>query len=146
MANSINAEASSWGDVHFREFGTLDFERYSLLLNRASAKRTWFQRIDFVRGTKTARYLYFFGYASTFMRARCNVVLHIAREEPPNSFHYERLDNLHSPNIPSLREIGYEVHKGRFVARMCNARPRKCEAGKLVQGFLEDIVTKHFSN
>jgi len=41
--------------------------------------------------------------------------LHIAREEPSNSFHYERLGGIDAPNIPNLIEIGYLPDKEKFV-------------------------------
>ncbi len=142
--DSFNQEAD-YGHVYFKDFGNLEFEKYSALRRGVSAKRTWFLRVDFVRGERAARYLFFFGHASSSMRRRCDVTLHVAREEPPGSFHYERLEYLQSPNVPGIEEVGYEMKKERFVVRMRNARASMSRVEKLTRRFFEDVMQKHFS-
>ena len=134
-----------YGNVYFRDFGSLEFEKYSALRLRKSAKRTWLLRIDFPRGDTTARYLFFFGHGSDAMRSRCDVTLHVAREDPPNSFHYERVEHVQSTNVPGLAEVGYEMSKERFVIRMRNGRPRASRVEEFNRLFFEDVVAKHFS-
>lgn len=79
------------------------------------------------------------------MQSRCDVTLHVAREEPPNSFHYERLENIQSSNVPDLAEIGYEMSKERFVIRMRNGRSRASGVEEFIKLFFEDVVAKHFA-
>ena len=138
-------QAAAYGRVYLKDFGNLEFEKYSALRRGESAKRTWFLRLDFRRGDTAARYLFFFGHASYEMRARCDVTLHVAREEPPSSFYYERLENIQSPNVPNLVEIGYEMSKERFVVRMRNGQPRASRVEEFTKRFFEDVVSKHFS-
>ena len=126
------------------EFGTLEFEKYSALRQGESAKRTWFLRVDFRRSEKAARYLFFFGHASHPMRRRCDVTLHLAREEPPNSFYYERLEHVQSSNVPDLVEVGYEMSKERFVIKPRNGRPRMCRVEEFTEQFFNEVVAKHF--
>lgn len=139
-------QAASYGRVYLRDFGNLEFEKYSALRRGESAKRTWFLRVDFRRRDTFARYLFFFGYASYPMRARCDVTLHVAREEPPGSFNYERLENIQSANVPELAEVGYEMSKERFVVRMRNGRSRTNRVEEFTKLFFEDVVQKHFAN
>lgn len=138
-------QAIDHGNVYLKDFGNLEFEKYSALRRGESAKRTWFLRVDFRRGATAARYLFFFGHASYGMRSRCDVTLHIAREEPTNSFNYERVEYIQSSNVPDLTEIGYEMSKERFVVRMRNGRARASGIEDFTKQFFEDIVSKHFS-
>ena len=140
-------QATPYGSVYLKDFGSLEFEKYSALRRGESAKRTWFLRVDFRRGDTLARYLFFFGYASYPIRARarCDVTLHVAREEPPSSFNYERLEHIQSSNVPDLAEIGYEMSKERFVVRMRNGRTRTNRVEEFTKLFFEDVVQKHFA-
>ena len=138
-------QAAKYGNVYLRDFGSLEFEKYSALRQGVSAKRTWFLRVDFRRSDTAARYLFFFGHASYKMRDRCNVTLHIAREEPPNSYNYERLENIQAANVPELVEIGYEMSKERFVVRTRDGRPHMSSVEEFTKQFFEDIVAKHFA-
>ena len=137
-------QASDFGNVYLKDFGSLEFEKYSALRRGESAKRTWFLRVDFRRGDRAARYLFFFGHSSYEMRRRCDVTLHLAREEPPNSFSYERLEYIEAPNVPNLTEVGYEMSKERFVVRSRNAKPRMSRVEDFTKQFFEDVVAKHF--
>lgn len=137
-------QAIDFGNVYLKDFGTLEFEKYSALRRGESAKRTWFLRVDFRRGEKAARYLFFFGHASHPMRRRSDVTLHLAREEPPNSFYYERLEHIQSPNVPDLVEVGYEMSKERFVIKPRNARPRMRRVEDFTRQFFDEVVAKHF--
>ena len=138
-------QATAYGNVYLKDFGNLEFEKYSALRRGDSAKRTWFLRVDFRRGDTTARYLFFFGHASSAMHSRCDVTLHVAREEPPNSFNYERVDYIQSANVPQLAEIGYEMSHERFVARTRNGRSRTSRVEEFTKLFFEDVVAKHFA-
>lgn len=142
-ADAVN-EATPYGGVYFKDFGNLEFEKYLALSAGESAKRTWFLRIDFRRGERSARYLFFFGTGSSVLRQRCGVTLHLAREEPENSYNYEWLDNLSMPNVPDLVEIGYEISKERFVLKRKNGRPLISRVEEFGKQFFEDVVDKHF--
>ena len=140
-------QASEFGSVYLKDFGNLEFEKYSALRRGGSAKRTWFFRVDFVRGGATARYLFFFGHASYKMRGRCDVTLRLARENPPNSFHYERLENIrtNSGTVPNLAEVGYEMSKERFVVQPRHgATPRISRVEEFTKQFFEEVVASHF--
>ena len=94
-------------DVWFKDFGYLELEKYLALKSNSSAKKTWFFQVDFRSGERVARYLFFFGFPSYVLRNQTEVSLHVAREEPPGSFYYERLENVSAPNTPTLGEVGY---------------------------------------
>lgn len=144
-ADDLADQAKLYGNVYLKDFGSLEFEKYAALRRGISAKRTWFLRIDFRRGDTTVRYLFFFGHASRAMERRCDVTLHVAREEPPGSFHYERLEDIGSMNVPDLAEIGYEMEGERFVVRVRNGRPRIRRVEDFGKRFFNDVMEKHFA-
>ncbi len=147
IAKSID-ETSNAGRIWVRDFGQLEFEKYLGLRNGKSTKRTWFFRVDFKRENKAARYLFFFGSPSYELKADTDVTLHIARENPVGSFHYERLSVLsHSQsNIPNIIEIGYKQKNERFIEKSYSSsgpsRPYKID--NICKRFFQDVVQKHF--
>ena len=78
------------------------------------------------------------------LRNRCSVTLHVAREEPHNSWNYERLENVVAQNVPDLLEIGYEISKERFVERKRSGRPSVGKIEDIGRRFFEEVVAKHF--
>ena len=144
IVDTLNESARS-GNIYFKDFGNLEFEKYWSLSLGESAKRTWFFRVDFRRGDRSARYLFFFGYGTSVLRQQgCNVTLHAAREEPENSYNYERLDNISAPNIPNLVEIGYKDPAEQFVSRGRFGHSSSGRIERFANQFFEDIVDKHF--
>ena len=140
------ADFGKFGKISLKNFDSLEFEKYSNLRRRESAKRTWFFCIDFRSGEKVVRYLFFFGYASKAMRSRCDVTLYVSREEPPNSFFYERLDSIQAPNVPDFVEVGYEMSKERLAVRTRNNRVKVVERVEVfTKQFFEAVVAKHFA-
>lgn len=139
-------QSSTVGTVFFRDFGSLEFEKYLSLRNYGSAKKTWFFRLDFRSGDKVARYLFFFGSPSYPMRDKTDVTLHISREEPSSSFHYERLETIGKDNISGVIEIGYKADAERFIARGRTGKSRMEKIEDLAKRFFEDVVKVHFQN
>ncbi len=132
-------------DVWFKDFGHLELEKYLALKVNASAKKTWYFRVDFRSGDKSARYLFFFGSPSYSIKQQCDVTLHLAREEPAGSFNYERLELITSPNVPSLLEIGYSPATENFLGRQRGGMVKKGKIETLCRQFFEDVVQRHFS-
>ncbi len=135
-------ESAQLGRVYITVFGVLGYEKYLALSQRQSAKKTWFFRVDFRSGEKSARYLHFFGYSSPPMSDHARVSLYLSREESP--FYFEKLDNLSTPNVPPLREIGYATRDELFVARYGYAQCEKSKIEKIATGFFEDVIRFHF--
>ena len=131
-------------NVFFKDFGELEFDKYFSLKNSESAKRTWFFRMDFVKGKKSARYLFFFGYRGSYMRGNCGVTLHVARENPPGSYYYERLDNVREGNVPNVFEVGYDMRKEQFVARGPNNHINWGKVEQFGKDFFWKVVGIHF--
>lgn len=132
------------GAVYFRDFGMLEFEKYLSLKNFGSAKKTWFFRLDFRSGAQTSRYLFFFGSPSYAMKTKTDVTLHISREEPPGSFHYEKLDTLSAPNVPTFVEIGYKCDEEAFVVKTKNGNTRIARVEAVSKKFIQEVVERHF--
>ncbi len=139
-------EASPLVKIYFKDFGMLEYEKYISLRVGESAKRTWFFRIDFVRGERTARYLFFFGSKSHYLKDKCHVTLHIAREEPSGSYYYELLDNLSMPNTISISELGYDSKAEKFVSRAPNGSVTENKIEIIGKRFFEEVIKRHFSN
>jgi hypothetical protein len=138
--------SAALGQVWFKDFGQLELEKYLALKGNASAKRTWFFRIDFKSGQKSARYLFFFGTPSYLLRGRTDVSLHIAREEPTGSYTYERLEGLSAPNVPDLIEIGYEASSEEFLTRKKSGQVSGLKVEKICRDFFDNVVQRHFAS
>ena len=143
VVQTLHDAPGNLGQIYFKHFGNLELEKYLVLRQGESAKRTWFFRVDFRTGERASRYLFFFGYASGSMREFTNVTLHIAREERP--FYYERLDQIFAPNLPSLRELGYSSTDEQFVARYDFSDCRMQRIENLAKNFFEDVVRLDFN-
>jgi Fic family protein len=133
------------GNAYFKEFGVLEFEKYMSLRQGDSAKRTWFFRIDFRSGDAAARYLFFFNFPSYVLKSECSdVTLRVAREHPPGSYNYQRLDELDTTTIPTVLEIGYLPKEEKYIVRVDLQRSRKEKLERMGQRFFEEIVRLHF--
>jgi hypothetical protein len=132
--------------VFFKDFGQLDFEKYLSLRLDKGAKRTWFFRVDFRKADRAARYLFFFNTRSIYLKDCCFVTLYIAREEPPESWHYELLSNIGAPNVPRLRELGYDIKAEKFIFRGPEAQRRSGKIDELGRSFFDEVFEKHFKN
>lgn len=144
QAAELLNESARLGTVYFRDFGVLEYEKYLSLKQGESAKKTWFFRVDFISGDKSARYLFFFGSPSMRIKSKADVTLHICREEPPKSFYYEKLDHLSAPNIPNIVEIGYRAHDERFVSRGKAGREKIDKIENIGKRFFDEVISLHF--
>ena len=133
-------------EIRFRDFDMLDFEKYLRLQERKSAKLTWFFGADFRTRDKSARYLFFFGFASRKIRSdhEVAVTLHLSRKEPSDSFYYEKLDNITAPNVPNIVEIGYLPEKEQFVSIGKTGRAKLDKVEKIGRNFFEQVLKRHF--
>ena len=68
------------------------------------------------------------------------------RENPADSYFYERLDDVDAPNVPGMREIGYSAEDEQFVSRHVGDQVKKGKVEKLGREFYEDVIKKHFSS
>ena len=139
-------QSANLGRVFFIDFGQLDWERYETLRGGESAKRTWYFRLDFRSGEKAARYLFFFGFRSLVLKSKADVTLFIAREEPINSYHYERLDFLNAPDVPQIAELGYDMKGEQFIARTRQGAVQVDKIERIGQQFMEEVIDVHFSS
>ncbi len=126
--------------LYFTDYGTLSFEKYLSLRDGGSAKKTWFFRIDFRRGTKRAKYIFFFGYPDYEIKRRTTVVLIVSKEI---DFWYEMLQNISQSNIPDFYQIGFDMETQSFVA----LTPSGSKDGKVesfARTFFEQVVQRDF--
>ena len=130
--------------IYFTDFGSLEFEKYLSLRQGESVKRTWFLRVDFRRAERAARYLFFCGFASYALRDSCDVTLHVAREEPPGSYLYEKLESLSADNVPDLVEIGYQPREEKFIARYRSGVVQRGKIEDIGRTFFEQVIGRQF--
>lgn len=138
--------STPFADIYFTDFGVIEFEKYASLRNMSSAKKTWFFRVDFRSGERSQRYLFFFGFPSLAMKGSADVTLQISRESPPGSFRYVRLDDLSSPDTPTIREIGYQAAKEDFVWRGPSGKITAGKVEGLIQRFVQEVVDRNFGS
>jgi len=136
--------------IYFKDFGSLEFEKYFSLRTGSRARRTWFFRIDFVseQPQRAARYLFFFGGPSRkLLHKGCrDATLHVAREEPSGSYNYDRLDSLDVSNVPDIHEIGYLPENEKFIVQGSADHPKQEMIEKLGRRFIGEVFNKHFRN
>ncbi|MSQ15540.1 MAG: Fic family protein [Dehalococcoidia bacterium] len=126
-------------NVWFKDFGTLEIEKFYSMSKGESAKQTWFFRLDFARpGRKEARYLFFFGHPSFQLAQYSKVTLHVAQESTP--FHYERLKYVNDSSSPDLLEIGYVASEEQFVTQLKNGQIIMDKGDSIAKKFIEQII------
>lgn len=133
------------GKVFFNDFGHLPYEKYIVLRTGDSAKRTWFFRIDLVKGGQSARYLFFFRQQTITMRKNgCFVTLHLAKENPPGSYNYDRLEHIQSKKIPNMLELGYDMKDETFVLRERDDTTQSGTIDSISQRFFNEVMAFDF--
>jgi len=128
--------------LYFKDYGNLEFEKYSALRVGESTKRTWFMSVHFRQiDNSFVRRLFLFGHASYQMKGRqCWVSLYIAKDQPSGSQHFERLVNINTTPLEEIVEIGYAIKKERFVIRPKNGRPRMTNIDDFCMKLLNDMI------
>jgi Fic family protein len=140
-------DSFKFGKVFFNDFGHLPYEKYIVLRSGESAKRTWFFRVDLVRSNKSARYLFFFRQQSVVMRNNgCRVTLFIAKENPPGSFNYDRLEHIVPAPIPNMIELGYNLDGETFMYREKDDSIQVATIDNISQHFFDEVVSLDFAN
>lgn len=134
--------------IHFKDFGSLELEKYLSLKAQGSAKRTWFFGLEIRSGAQAAKYLFFFGSRSHNLRSErdAEVTLHIAREDPPGSFQYTRCDSSPSSKDPDIVEIAYSPSKEAILARRRGGSAREQKVDSIVREFVQQIVERNFGD
>ena len=137
-------EQLSMGSVslHYKDFGTLSFEKYLSLRDGGSAKKTWDFGLEFRRGNDRARYLFFYGFADYKLRRRSRVVLIVAKDI---DFNYERLQDVTKSNKPDIYQVGFDMKEQTFVAlTMSGVREAKVEL--LARNFFTQVIERDFGS
>lgn len=128
--------------LHFRDFGTLDFHKYLSLRDGGSAKRTWDFGLEFRRGQRRARYLFFYGYADYRLRRRTRVILIIAKDI---DFSYEKLQDITQSNKPDIYQVGFDIKEQTFVALTVSG-VQEAKVEDLARRFFQQVVERDFGN
>ena len=145
VVEDVNQQ-SPVGRWYIKDFEMLPYEKYLSLRDGQSAKRTWFFRVDFIRGEQAVRYLHFFGFSSYAVAEQTNakVSLHLSREESP--YFFEKLDDISTADVPLLREIAYSPTDEQFIVRHGRDRVRIQKIERIARDFFESVVDLHFQS
>ena len=144
LVDSLN-EQITFGSVkvHFKEYDSLDLEKYRSLSNGLPAKRTWFFRIIFERGNRSVRYLFFFGFPNHHLRQRTPVVLILAKGID-YEWEYIPLEDITQPNIPDMYQVGYDMKDEKFVAWTAGGVEKGKKVEFLASKFFQQVIERDF--
>lgn len=149
--SGINQAGIYGARVYFKDFGMLEFEKYFNLRQRGSAKQTWFFRVDFTQGDRSARYLFWFTRPTNAWNAGRHrgddVSMLVSRERDEGSFFYDTLDQFEQVgrrDIPDIREIAYDQNEERFYCRYSGGRINDESVDNIVRSFVSQVVQRNF--
>ena len=149
---TVNDLHGQGAQVYFKQFDTLTPEKYLQIKRTGRVKRTWAFRVDFRRGDRSARYLFWFWRTRREMQNKAPnvspVALAISREDPPDTYHYALLDDLSSSgreDIPEFREVSYDEEAERFVCRFGMDFVAQRQVADVVKEFVEQVVARNFA-
>lgn len=138
--------------VYFKHFDRLTTEKYLQIKRTGRARRTWAFRVDFRRGNRSARYLFWFWKTGWDMQAKSAaypVSLLISREHPPDGHYYVLLDEIAGTgreDLPEIREISYDAKAERFICRFSMGYVAEHQVADVVKTFVEQVVSRNFAN
>ena len=134
--------------LRIKEFGMLEFDKYTALRERQTTKRTWFFRVDFLQEDRTARYMHTFRWADRALAEHSRVSLRLGREREGSPYTFDWLDDvaLNKTNVPALREIAYSPTKETFVSMNAGRRCQESKIEDIARTFFEEVRRCHFQN
>lgn len=134
--------------IRFRDYGSLEFEKYSSIERHGRAERTWFFGLEFRVGETVLRYIFWFGAhhpnpADVFSNLPSKVVLLVSGEEQHD--YYRLLDDLEEDRV-TIREIipnGSSFWRRRFnpVTRT-HEWDTELSGSTVARDFLEEVLRK----
>jgi len=127
--------------LKFKNFGTLGFEKYVNLRNGRSAKKTWAFGLEFRRGNRRVRYLFYYGYADSRMRRRARVVLFVAKQI---EYMYVQLGDISEGNKPDFYQVGFDMKEQKYVAASPGRNLWDGKVEELARGFFTQVIERDF--
>ena len=135
-------------EIGFKDYGSLDFEKYTEIETKGRAKRTWYFGLEFRIGETQIRYIFWFGShyrrpSDPFDSPPSNVVLLVSGEEGRD--YYRLLDDLEEDRV-TLREL--IPSGGYFIRRRFNPVSEQVEwdtevtVGMIARDFIEEVLGK----
>lgn len=128
--------------LKFKDFGTLGFEKYVSLRNGRSAKKTWDFGLEFRRGNRRVRYLFYYGFANYRLSYRARVVLYIAKQI---DFTYVQLEDVQGGTVPDFSQIGFDMKEQTFVASKICGDIWDGKVETLARRFFEQVIERDFT-
>ncbi len=134
--------------LYIKEFGMLEFEKYTALRERQSTKRTWFFRVDFRQEDRTARYMHTFRWADRALAEHSTVSLRLGREREGSPYTFDWLDDvaMNKTNVPAPREIAYSPTKETFVSMNAGRHCQERKIEEIARTFFDEVRRCHFQN
>ncbi|MXZ87427.1 MAG: Fic family protein [Gemmatimonadetes bacterium] len=137
--------------VYFKDFDLITQDRYLQIKRTGTAKRTWFFRVDFRHGSRSARYLFWFVRTRQHVRSQVSTIapvsVIISREDPSDSFFYSTLDELRQAgreDVPDLRAITFDPASESYYSMYAGDQTRSEQVSSLVRSFVSQVVQRNF--
>ncbi|WP_333662050.1 Fic family protein [Acinetobacter sp.] len=148
VCNELNTELSDMY-IGFKDYGSIDFDKYQQLKSRGRATKTWFFGIRFAYGEVEQRFIFWFGLhhrsVTDYKNFDNNVIcLLVSMEDGAGS--NKVLDSYESEDRITLRELVLDNRS--FARRRYNPINQKSEwdeqvnPSDIVQEFIQEVLTK----
>ena len=133
--------------LSFRDYGTVDFDKFQELTDQGRASRTWLFGLEVGLDDVLHRYIFWYGrhHVRPYYPSRLpsEIVILVSAEDGPK--YYRLLDDLNEDRI-SLRELapdGSSFFRRRFdPVKKIDVWESNCSAGRIARDFLEEAFGK----
>lgn len=147
LCNELNEELADMF-VGFKDYGSIDFDKYQNLKNKGKASQSWFFGLRFVYGEVDQRFIFWFAKhfrsSEDYKNFGNSVCILISMQDGAGS--NKKLDDYESEDRITLREL---VLDGRdFSRRRYNPVTQKSEwdseitSTEIAQGFIKEVLSK----
>lgn len=146
ICDLLNQEAA-FGLIRFwfKDYGSLEFEKFLSLRQHQAAKMTWGFGIQLRSGNRQRRFLFWYGFASFQMSKTLgpnHVTVHVSFAD--DEFQYQKIEDSSKQNLPNLCEIGYAPDKEQFFWRRRSGGINSGRIEVVAKKFFEEVAQKHF--
>lgn len=148
ICTELNSELTDMR-VRFKDYGSLDFDKYQALKNHGRASRTWLFGLHFMYGEIDQRFVFWFARhyrAAGDIRAFEQNTITILVSMQDGAGGNRKLDDFESEDRITLREILVEDRE--FLRRRYNPVKRKSEwddntsPSEIAQNFIQEVLAK----
>lgn len=146
ILNDLNAQLSNM-HINYRDYGSIDFDKYQSLKNNGRAPSTWLFGIEFIYGEIRHRFIFWYGIHHRKPTDICifdgEISLIVSMEDDAKN--YQKLDDIHEERI-SLREIipvDRKYYRRRYnPVNEVDEWDTDVSTVDITQGFIQEVLSK----